>query len=55
MASNTNEFLVWDNQVPLVNMGTDSEFDIWDNQVPNEDRDEGTTTSTAIRRRVFDF
>ena len=55
--SNTNEFLVWQNQAPVVNINSDVEFDVWQNQAPDEDIDESfapTPVATA-RRRVFEF
>jgi hypothetical protein len=55
-AGQTNEFLVWDKQTPVVNANTDGEFSIWNNQTPDEDRDEGANAATpSARRRVFDF
>lgn len=56
MAAQTNELLIWDGQVPMVNASTDSEFEVWEGLSPDEDRDEGLTSGVAgARRRVVDF
>ena len=54
MDSKTNDFNVWQNQVPVVVAGIDGEFDIWQDKVPVEDRDEGVIDSNT-RRRVVEF
>lgn len=55
-AGQTNEFLIWDKNAPVVNASTDSEFDVWDLLTPDEDRDEGQAASSpTARRRVVDF
>ena len=53
--TNPNEFQVWQNQTPVVNVNTDMEFDIWQNQTPDEDIDETFQPTQVIRRRSFEF
>jgi hypothetical protein len=54
---NPNEFKVWQNQTPVVNINTDLEFNVWQNQTPNADIDESypITPTQTMRRRVMEF
>jgi len=53
---NINELNTWQNQTPVVSIGTDNEFDVWQYQTPVEDIDESASAVvTTVRRRVFEF
>jgi hypothetical protein len=52
----TNEFIIWQYEVPVVCMNTDTEFDVWLYETPVEDFDESfTPTTITVRRRVAIF
>ncbi len=53
MSQKINELNVWQNQTPVVSIGTDNEFDNWQYQTPVEDIDE--SAGGNLRRRVFEF
>lgn len=56
MQGQTNEFLVWRDEAPVVNANADGDFDVWRDDAPNEDRDEGwNPAQQTVRRRVVDF
>lgn len=50
-----NDFNVWQNLVPAINMAGDPEFDVWDLLVPLVDQDEGNPNTPDKRRRVSEF
>lgn len=50
-----NDFNVWDNQVPVVNMGFDPDFNEWNLLTPLVDIDEGNPNTVDKRRRVSEF
>jgi hypothetical protein len=50
----TNEFLVWKDGAPVVNITPEQEFNVWKDGAPVVDMDEGFSPVTA-RRRSFIF
>jgi len=56
MADKTNEFQVWKDLTPVVNIVSDAEFDVWQNLTPVEDMDESfSQVIITTRRRVTIF
>lgn len=53
----TNEFLVWQNEVPVITLTPEQEFVVWQNEAPVMDITEGfgPTPTPVIRRRAFIF
>lgn len=61
MAEQTNEFNVWQDGAPVVNLTPNQEFDIWQDGAPVANIDESAGTPpptppvTSARRRAFIF
>jgi len=55
--TNTNEFLVWENECPVVAMATEQEFAAWQDDAPVADIDEGFSNiiPSTVRRQVYIF
>jgi hypothetical protein len=61
MADQINEFNVWQDNAPVVNLAPNQEFDIWQDNAPVANIDESAGVPppippiTSLRRRAFIF